>query len=374
MPALTAHSVEKIKPADARAEIVDALVPGLRLVVQPTGVKSWALRYSFGRRHHKMTIGRYPKISLSDARDAARDALQRLARGVDPSTGPRSGVAVDDSFAAAVADYKTLHVAKLRPATIYYVTRELDTAVEAWRGQPLKSIRRADVIALVDEAAKRGPNAGNCCLQVMAAFFSWCESRDLIEASPTNGVRRVAKAPVRDRVLDDAELLTVWLAADKAGGTYGGFCQLLILTGCRRNELASLERDELKADAIELPAKKVKTGEAHEIPLTPLMRRILDTLPKSGRYVLTGCDHPVSNGSKTKDAIETPSLKSWTFHDLRRSFATGMGDLGILPHVIERCLNHKLRGVAGVYNRAKLKSEVKEAFERWSAHVESLTR
>jgi hypothetical protein len=194
MPALTAHSVEKIKPADARAEIVDALVPGLRLVVQPTGVKSWALRYSFGRRHHKMTIGRYPKISLSDARDAARDALQRLARGVDPSTGPRSGVAVDASFAAAVADYKTLHVAKLRPATIYYVTRELDAAVEAWRGQPLKSIRRADVIALVDDAAKRGPNAGNCCLQVMAAFFSWCESRDLIEASPTNGVRRVALA------------------------------------------------------------------------------------------------------------------------------------------------------------------------------------
>ncbi len=374
MRALTAHSVEKAKPSDARTEIVDAAVPGLRLVVQPTGRKSWAFRYSFGRRHHKLTIGRYPKIGLSDAREAAREALRRLERGVDPASGPRSSIAIDDSLEAAVASYKEYHVTKLRPATAYYVKREIDHAVEAWRGMPLKAIRRADVIALVRQAAKRGPNAGNCCLQVTSAFFGWCESEDLVETSPARGVRRVAKAPVRVRVLDDAELKIVWHAADEARGPYGTLAKLLILTGCRRNEIAKLEPCELRATAIELPPDKVKTGEAHTVPLTTLMRRVLATCPKSNRrYVLTGTDAPVSNGDSAKNAISTPTLPRWTFHDLRRSFATGLQRLGIQPHVIELALNHKLKGIAGVYQKHKYAAEVRAAFELWSAHVESLT-
>jgi integrase len=372
---LTAHFVEKAKPAATRQEIVDAAAPGLRLVVQPSGSKSWAYRYSFGRRHRKLTLGPFPMVTLSDAREKARDAHKRLELGIDPGAPEQRGAIVGDTVAAAMASYKELHVEKkLRRTTRYYVNRELDAAAAVWAGWPLNAVKRRDVIALVDRAAERGPNAGNCCLQVMAAFFSWCESRDLIEASPARGVRRVAKVPVRERVLDDAELKVVWRAADETRGPYGTLAKLLILTGCRRNEIAKLEPGELRADAIELPPDKVKTGEAYAVPLTPLMRSVLATCPKyNRRYVLTGTDAPVSNGNSAKNAISTPALQRWTFHDLRRSFATGLQRLGVQPHIIELALNHKLKGIAGVYQKHRYAAEVKAAFELWSAHIETLT-
>lgn len=375
--ALTALSVEKAKagpptakqPGGARRELRDAAVDGLRLIIQPTGAKSWAFRYSFGRKHHKKTLGRYPGISLIDAREAAQAELRALGRGIDPSRSDVAGSSLD----AAIALYKRQHVAGLRPSTRYYVERELDGAAKAWAGRPVDEVKRRDVIALVDEAAERGPNAGRCCLQVVAAFFSWCRSRDLVEFNPAIGVR-CAKAPVRERVLDDAELVAVWQAADKAGGRHGAFTKMLILTGARRDEMAKLEPGEVRDDAIELPAHKVKTGKAHRIALTPLMRQVLDTLPKTNaRYVVTGSDTPISHGDAPKKAIVTPSVAPWRFHDLRRSFATGLARLGVAPHIIELTLNHKPRGIVAIYQKHQYGAEVKAAFELWSQHVATLT-
>ncbi|MGO9398200.1 MAG: Arm DNA-binding domain-containing protein, partial [Xanthobacteraceae bacterium] len=167
---LTAHFVEKAKPAATRQEIVDAAAPGLRLVVQPSGFKSWAYRYSFGRKHRKLTLGPFPMVTLSDAREKARDAHKLLELGVDPGAPEQRGAIVGDTVAAAMASYKEIHVErKLRRTTRYYVNRELDAAAAVWAGWPLSAVKRRDVIALVDRAADRGPNAGNCCLQVMAA-------------------------------------------------------------------------------------------------------------------------------------------------------------------------------------------------------------
>jgi integrase len=371
---LTAHFIEKAKPAATRQEIVDAAAPGLRLVVQPSGFKSWAYRYSFGRKHRKLTLGPFPMVTLGDARGKARDAHKRLELGIDPGAPEQRGAIVGDTVAGAIASYKEKHVAKLRATSRHYIVRELDAAAAVWSGWPLSAVKRRDVIALVDAAAERGLYAGNTCLQVIAAFFSWCESRDLIEASPARGVRRPAPAPVRDRMLDDAELKIVWHAADEARGPYGTLTKLLILTGCRRNEISKLEPGELRADAIELPPDKVKTGAAHTIPLTTLMRRVLATCPKSNRrYVLTGTEAPVSNGNSAKNALSTPGLPRWTFHDLRRSFATGLQRLGVQPHIIELALNHKIKGIAGVYQKHRYAAEVKAAFELWSAHIETLT-
>jgi integrase len=373
--ALTAHGVEKAKGGKARREIVDAAVPGLRLVVQPSGAKSWAFRYSFNHagtksRHHKKTLGRWPGMSLGDAREAAQGALRVLGRGIDPSHPGVTG----DSLSAAIASYKRLHVAGLRPTTRSYVNRMLDLAATAWSSRPLNEIKRRDVIALVDVAAERGPNVGNCCLQVVSAFFAWCLSRDLVEFNPATGVRRVAKPPVRERVLDDVELIAVWNAADKVGGRYGAFTKMLMLTGCRRDEIARLEPGEIRDDAIELPAHKVKTGKSHRIALTPMMRQVLDALPKTNmRYVLTGTDAPISHGDAPKKAIVT-SIAPWRFHDLRRSFATGLARLGVAPHVIELALNHRPRGIVAIYQKHRYDAEVKAAFELWSRHVGSLTK
>jgi integrase len=157
-------------------------------------------------------------------------------------------------------------------------------------------------------------------------------------------------------VLTDAELVKVWSAS-------GPFVRMLILSGCRRNEIAALSWSEVSADAINLPASRTKTAVAHRIPLTDLMKT---TLPlKRGRFVMTGTDKPLSPGS-LKPKVEIPH---WTLHDLRRSFASGLARLGVAPHVLERCLNHKLKGVAGIYNRHQYEADCAAAWQLWSDHI-----
>lgn len=179
----------------------------------------------------------------------------------------------------------------------------------------------------------------------------------------------------RDRVLSNAEIAKVWRAADAAGGPPGDLVKLLLLTACRRNEIAALEPSEVQADAIVLPPNRVKTDVGHTIPLTQAMRRVLAKCPTGGKYVLTGTDFPVSAGSRAKEAIDAhaPDLAPWTIHDLRRSVATGLAELKVAPHIIELCLNHMPKGVAAIYNRARYADEIKVAFELWSRHIGELT-
>jgi hypothetical protein len=236
------------------------LLPGLRLVVQPTGVKSWAVRYSLNGRKVKHTLGSYPVLSLADARERGRDVLKLVAKGEDPR---QHDTDTPDVFEKSVETYLKIEVPKRRPSTRRYVHRELGRAVEEWRGRPLKSIVRRDVIAAVDKACARGDYAANTFLKCVAAFFHWCESRDLIQQSPARGVKKPGKSVERDRVLDDNELRAVWKAADKTGGPSGALVKLLILTGARRDEIASLQWSEIVGGEIRLPKERTKTSVAH---------------------------------------------------------------------------------------------------------------
>jgi integrase len=195
---------------------------------------------------------------------------------------------------------------------------------DEWPGRALRSISKRDVILAIDKVVKRGPSAAVTFWKVCRAFFSWCESREDDFLSPARGVKRPAKERSRDRVLDDAELKLTWQAADAAGGAVGALVKLLILTGGRRNEMMELARDEIKADAIELPGERTKNGGPHSIYLTPLMRRVLDSCPATGRYVLNGTDRPMGDHSSAKERV-APAIRPWTLHDLRRSFASGQG-------------------------------------------------
>ena len=216
----------------------------------------------------------------------------------------------------------------------------------------LEHITRRDIMQLVDKAAERGPSAGNNFLRDVAAFFRWCESRDLLKHSPARGIRKPGALVVRDRVLDDAELLAVWRAADAAGGPEGAVVKLLMLTGCRRTEISHLMTSEIVGDEIRLPKERTKNNTAHTIYLTPLMQRVLTSVMShvGGRYALTGKRTPVANSNRTKQKIKA-EIAPWVFHDLRRSFASGCARIGIDPYTTERMLNHRLRGVAGVYQK-----------------------
>ena len=370
--ALTERVVQQAKPDTARIEIPDALVPGLFLIVQPSGVKSWAVRYRVGRHSRKLTLtGRFPILGLKKAREAARNALEGLSDGIDPARAKQLGTAADDTLAAHIALYKERHVADLRPAVQTYVIAALERLQDEFPGRTLRSISKSEVVRAIDKATKRGPSAAVTFWKVTKAFFSWCEAREDDFASPARAIKRPAKEKSRDRVLPDHELKLVWQTADTAGGAAGALVKMLVLTGCRRNEIMRLARDEITADAIELPGARTKNGVPHTVPLTPLMREVLDALPVGGKYVMNGSDRPMGDHSSTKAKI-APAISPWTLHDLRRSFASGLQKLGVAPHIVELALNHRsgtFRGVAGIYQRHRYENEVHEAFELWSRHI-----
>jgi len=352
------------------------VLPGLYLIVQPSGAKSWAVRYRLGRRTRKLTLpGRYPVLSLAKAREAARMALESVTAGGDPAAAKHAGMPADDTLAAYIALYRERHVSTVRPGTAANINRELEHMQDAWPGRSLRSISKKDVVAVVDKAMKRGPSAGVMAWKVAKAFFAWCEAREDDFASPARSIRKPAKEKSRDRVLDDAELRLAWQSADLQGGPAGALVKLLILTGARRNEITELSRDEIKAEAIELPSERTKNGIPHTIPLTPMMCQLLETLPRGGKFVLNGTDRSFGDHSGAKEKI-APAIRPWTLHDLRRSFASGLQRLGVAPHIVELALNHRsgtFSGVAGIYQRHRYAKEVRDAFELWSQHIEALT-
>jgi integrase len=205
------------------------------------------------------------------------------------------------------------------------------------------------------------------------------------------GTRKPAGAKSRDRVLSDAELVAIWNAC--GDDDYGRIVRLLILLGSRRQEVGGMrwgEFDNLDAGIWTLPAERSKNHRAHTITLSPaalkIVRAASDLRFKSlvrHRLPLSERDHLFgdragsgftswSRGKQELDQRLAGTVKPWRVHDIRRSVATKMADIGIEPHHVEATLNHfsgHRRGVAGVYNRSPYESAVRAALVRWSEHM-----
>ena len=373
---LTDPFCKNVKPNPARVEYADAKITGLYLIVQPSGRRSWAYRYRMRRRSRKITLGSYPAVGLQAARTAAGKASETVALGSDPAIAQRDDGGDDGFVGFQITTYLEKHALRVRAATHVYVERVLMEAGTVWAGRTLRSIAKRDIITLMDSAAKRGPAAEITTHKVLRAFFKWVEGREENFASPLRTVPGPGKDAIRQRTLDDNEIVALWHSADAASGSVAALVKLLLLTGARRSEITRLERSEIKADLIEIPGERIKNGEPLSIPLTDAMRAVLATLPATGRFVLNGADRPMTGQRKNFRDLIAPSISHWRLHDLRRSVASGMARLGIPVPVIERCLNHKsgtFAGVVPIYQTYDFKKEVREAYEEWSTHVMEIT-
>jgi len=363
-------TVRQLPSRAARYETPDPGKPGLYVVTQPSGSKSWAFRYRFNRTPCKLTLGSYPAMTLAAAHDAADAANDALVHGKDPNTKRRD---VEGSVAALAALYDAHHIASLRPGTQSAKRRVLAAIIAAWGSRAVASINRKDVVKLINAVTPNTANTINERAKNIAAFLQWCIDQGELEFNPAARIKR-RPTPSRERVLDDAELAAVWRQAEAVNGRYGALVRLLILTGARRDEIASLRWSEVKADAIELPGERTKTGRPHVIALTPAMRSILDTFPRHGEYVLNG-DYKVNLSEHSRPKLDAPGVAPWTLHDLRRTFRTGLARLGVAPGIAERCTGHKRKsGVEAIYDRYEYAPQMRTAWELWSAHVEAIVK
>jgi integrase len=389
-----------------RIEIADAGAPGLYLVIQPSGLKSWALRYRAAGKSTKFSIGGYPAVSLRAAREAARVALGKVNAGKDPAAERREARAAaqkpkpeHDLVEKVVETFVERYAkANLRESSYYETKRVLNREVVGlWRGKRLSEIRRADVHALLDGIVDRGsPIMANRTLAALRRMCGWAMERGLIDASPCDKVKAPAAERSRDRVLSDDELRTAWQACDAIGWPFGPLVKLLLLTGQRRDEVAEMRWSEIDMEARTwtLPRERVKNDQAHLVPLSEPAIAILHTLPeiksKVGYVFTTTGETPVSGFARIKERIDAKMLAAlrkdasepdkielppWTLHDLRRTLATGMQKLGARLEVTEAVLNHvagSRAGIVGIYQRHDWAKEKAEALEAWGRYVEGL--
>jgi integrase len=391
---LTARAVGVAKPKRdaagklARHEIPDGGCPGLYLVVEPTGTKSWAHRYRHRGRPKKDTLGRADEggLPLAAARHAVAAARNRAGQGLEPARPPAAspGHATNDCVEAAVASFLELHAyRKTRlssaKATEYSFNRFV---LPAWHGRPVASITRRDVIELIEGVALKTPYAANRLLAALSKFFKWLCARDAIALSPVAGVERPHREVPRQRALDDRELRALWLACE-GEGAFGAALRLMLLVGARRNEASGLRWSELDEQRHEwrLPSARSKNHREHLVPLPAQAWAIIQSMPRinGSDFVFTSDGRtPILGWAKVKRRISVKAgldPESWRLHDTRRSCASGLQRLGIRSETIERALNHRggvFRGIVGIYQVDPLEEEVRVALQRWGAYVADL--
>jgi integrase len=224
----------------------------------------------------------------------------------------------------------------------------------------------------------------------LSAFFAWAVTEGLLDTNPVAGTAKLDEGGSRERTLTQPELAELWSAlAAEPNPQFADIVRLLILTGQRREEVGSLRWSEINGDRIVLPPERTKNSRQHEVPLSHQAQAILARQPRrKGRDFIFGIGEAGFSGwSDCKARLDqallaarprkAKAMPDWRLHDLRRTCATGMAELGLQPHIIEAVLNHvsgHKGGVAGVYNRASYAEPMREALQRWADHVEALTR
>lgn len=401
---LTVQSVERHKPRpEARLEIPDAALPGFYLIVQPSGFKSWAVRYRIAGKPRKYTIGPYPLFDLVTARARAREALQLVALGQDPvlvkkATAEAAKVAAEDRVERVVTLYVERH---LRPngKPGYAETQEgllRNHVVPRWGQRRIGDVTKREVVALIDGLTDAGMTTGaNRVFAATRALFNFALRREIITTTPFLGLKPPLTETSRDRVLTDAEVRLVWRAADAVGFPFGPAVKLLLLTAQRRDEVIRMVRGEVDGDLWTLPPERTKNSLEHLVPLSPPALSVLDGVPRiagAAGFVFTRTGQsPMTDYSSAKARLDkamleiarkdaeadgrdpgTIELKPWRLHDLRRTASTGMARLGFPIQVTEAVLNHRsgtLGGLAGIYNRYQYLDEKRAALEAWAAHI-----
>jgi integrase len=370
---LTESRVAALKaPALGQQEHRDHRVTGLRLRIGAGGTKTWIFRGRAGARIVNKKLGTFPGMGLATARIEAERLLEAIAKG-------GSAEAVERTF-GAVAGFWIKNVAKRKNDSWRLQQRQLELHVlPVWGERKITDIRRAHVRDLVE--ALEGDVLPNRILTLIKTIFRFALSRDWIDFSPADAIRKPKDEKERDRVLTMVELAWIWKASRLAGYPFGPFTMLLILTAQRRTEVASMRWRDLDLDGGNwiIRSDDTKADRKHLVPLSPLAVQTLKDLPRMGDYVFTsdGESH-ISGFASAKAKLDgfiaglKGPVEPWRFHDLRRTAATHMVRLGILETVVGRVLNHALTGVtAKVYALHSYAPEKRQALDAWA---EDLTK
>ena len=388
---LTKPNLAKLALPDGKAEarFFDETLPGFGVRVRAGGKRTWIVQYRAPAGQRTFTIGNVEVIEPDLARARAKEVLAKAQLGNDPQAEKAEARAKAALTMGPIVDtYLSRYAADVGRKQHADVTRYLNHSWRALHALPLDRIDRKTMAArLAAISAETGPVAANRARNALSTFFAWAMREGIADQNPVIGSNRAAIEVSRDHVLSDAELIMVWNAC--RDDDYGRAVRLLMLTGQRREEVGAMRWSEIDHDKAlwSLPGSRTKNGRAHEIPLSAAALALISATPRRpDRDLVFGTAGPFSGWSKSKRSLDEriaaacteagrPQVASWRHHDLRRTAATRMAELGVQPHVIEAALNHasgQVSKVAAIYNRASYRNEKRQALDLWSAHVQAL--
>ena len=367
----------------------DSEMPGFGLRVR-SGRASWVMQYQVHGRSHRIKLGDQAVMSADAARTAAKEAAGKVAasrrtgeahpileqkRIADEMARAEAKRPGDAPFGSRIEEYLEARTGNgLREASLIETRRYLTQHFKALHTIPLNQIRRIDVANVLSEI--KTPAVHNRARSTLSTFFAWTIGRGWCDVNPVVGTNKAEGESERKRVLTDGEIATVWLRAPD--NSYGTILKLLLLTGCRRDEIGELMWNEvdLNARTITIPGSRTKNGEQHVVPLSDTAMSILAGIARRDGYehvfgrTLAAGFSGWSSAKAEFDAVV--KLDDWVVHDLRRTVRTGIDKLGILPHICEAVLNHLPPKLVRTYNQNTYENEKRKALDAWAHHLKTI--
>lgn len=408
----------------------DAVATGLGLKVLPSSRKVWVMQIKLpGRTYQsKLSLGEYPGTSLADARQKA-DAWRALVlKGIDPKEAEaderrkleadRRAEAVkrENTFGAFAERWIAGRTNRHAKNDAQQTRRML---IAAWRNTPLHELTPRDVRELFAKLVRHSPHDARSAWGHATLIFKLATHEELITASPMASLdKRLVFAGAdlgpRQRVLDDVELFALWRAAGRLDYPAEPFYRLLLLTGCRKNEIGQARWSELHPEVrrsirdakarnaavdwravpstvkmLVVPRERFKSDSEHRVQLTDDALRVLEELPRQGDFLFSlDGKKSVWFGTNFKEQLDarmlrtlkalarqrgddpaTVTLPHWVGHDLRRVVKSNMGALKVPDQISEMVLGHGKKGLRRIYDQHEYADEIREALERWAARL-----
>ena len=368
---------------------------GLTFTLSAGGTATWILRFRHAGRRQEVTLGRYPDLSLAAARLMAAKRRIALAEGINPADELRRAKAHRDwTVRELIHDYRELVLAHLAESTQRSYGRNLKRIENSMGALSVTSVTPLDVVSQI-ERVKTGWVELFTLWCALRGIFKHAAGKKLIVTNPCTGIQLdsiIGKRPekrVRLMLMDD-ELCVLMNAQMKPENLLA--IRILLSTGARISELNGALRKNVLLEEGRWHIPSSKTGAAIDVPLPPQVVDWFKTLIEIGgnsSYVLPAhskARHRQFGGDahRAKDSIReaidywidqhSPAIRRFTPHDLRSTMKSHLRVLGVPRDISEMCLNHKLPGLEGIYDKHTYFQERLAALTRWAEKLSSLER
>jgi integrase len=336
-----------------QTDYFDETVPGLALRVTSRGTKAWTFLHGTPRR--RITLGRYPTLSLAAARTAALEVREGRTAG----------------SVSALAEVYLRSISGNRSAP--EVERRLRKDVLPIIGHiPLRELHRRDVTRVIDSKSD-APIAARRAFEDIRAMVRWAVARGDLDHNPIDGMQGPPISKPRQRTLTDDEIRGLWnRLPDLRSPAVAQVIQFCLVTGQRIGEVVGLSRSELDLTrkVWNIPGSRTKNSYPHSVPLSSMALAIINQTKSQVGWGISQ--------NRVADSIRQHQLgfPRWTAHDLRRTVLTKMAELGVAPIILGHVANHRTTTKAGitlgVYVHHAYEREKREALELWANRLEGI--